>query len=85
MGSGLEPLQRLCCLQITWASVEWMVESPKAVVALPDSDLPPPPITVMSLNMLTFLNEKQKVNEIAAITCIVNHEGMCSNSLVPTI
>eukprot|EP00667_Euglena_gracilis_P000356 EG_transcript_356 len=60
--------------QITWASVEWMVESPKAVVALPDSDLPPPPITVMSLNMLTFLNEKQKVNEIAAITCIVNHE-----------
>jgi DNA polymerase alpha subunit A len=58
--------------QITWASIEWSVDTPKAVTVIPDSQHPPPPLTILRLNMLTFLNEKQKVNEIAAVTCIVN-------------
>ena len=47
--------------QITWASIEWSVDTPKAVTVIPDSQHPPPPLTILSLNMLTFLNEKQKV------------------------
>uniref|UniRef100_A0A7S1IK49 DNA polymerase n=1 Tax=Eutreptiella gymnastica TaxID=73025 RepID=A0A7S1IK49_9EUGL len=72
--------------QITWASEEYSVDTYKSVTALPDTDHRPPPLTVMSLNMLTFLNESKKVNEIAAVTCVVNREvsmdGQVNNNAV---
>lgn len=39
------------------------------------SDLPPPPLVVMSLSMRTVINPKDKANEIASVSTSVYHEG----------
>ena len=39
------------------------VDSPKCVVRVEEA-VPPPPLTVLSLRMLTILNQKTKSNEV---------------------
>eukprot|EP00906_Rhabdomonas_costata_P031051 RCo043888 len=58
--------------KLSWCTHEFAVSSPKDVSPLPDdASHPPVPLTVMSVHLVTYLNEKQRVNEIAAMTCVV--------------
>eukprot|EP01012_Entosiphon_sulcatum_P020481 TRINITY_DN2542_c0_g1_i1.p1 TRINITY_DN2542_c0_g1~~TRINITY_DN2542_c0_g1_i1.p1 ORF type:complete len:1368 (+),score=229.60 TRINITY_DN2542_c0_g1_i1:33-4136(+) len=58
-----KPEERKC----SWCTVETVVE-PKRVIPMPDATDPAPPVTILSLNLQTFLNHRN-VNEIACITC----------------
>ncbi|KAI7829018.1 DNA polymerase family B-domain-containing protein [Gamsiella multidivaricata] len=61
--------------KVSWCKSEFTVGNPKDIKPLNDSsDLPPPPLCVMSLSLRTVLNPKDKSNEVVAASTSVYHE-----------
>ncbi|KAF9429224.1 DNA-directed DNA polymerase alpha catalytic subunit pol1, partial [Entomortierella beljakovae] len=59
----------------SWCKSECIVSDPKDITPIRDSsDLPPPPLCVMSLSLRTVQNPKDKSNEIVAVNSRVYHE-----------
>ncbi|CAG8474984.1 7713_t:CDS:10 [Funneliformis mosseae] len=58
--------------KISWCKLELLVEDPKSINPLNESNLTehikPPPLTIMSLSLRTILNEQKQVNEIVAFS-----------------
>ncbi|GFN73923.1 DNA polymerase, partial [Plakobranchus ocellatus] len=66
----------LKCPQVTttatsWCKLEAIISKPEHV-CVSDVHLPPPPLTVMSLNLQTLPNPKTKQNEIVAAACLLH-------------
>ncbi|XP_012945500.1 DNA polymerase alpha catalytic subunit isoform X2 [Aplysia californica] len=55
----------------SWCKLEAMVLKPEHV-SVSDVTLPPPPLTVMTLNLRTLPNPKTRQNEIVAAACLVH-------------
>ncbi|KAG0237721.1 DNA-directed DNA polymerase alpha catalytic subunit pol1 [Actinomortierella wolfii] len=60
----------------SWCKLEVTIENPKDVVPIPENPSlpPPPPLCVMTLNMRTIINPKDKANEIVSVCTTVYHE-----------
>ncbi|KAG9067392.1 DNA-directed DNA polymerase alpha catalytic subunit pol1 [Linnemannia hyalina] len=61
--------------KVSWCKAEFIVDNEKYIKPMNESsDLPPPPLVVMSLSMRTVINPKDKTNEIASVSTSVYHE-----------
>ncbi|XP_041358143.1 DNA polymerase alpha catalytic subunit-like [Gigantopelta aegis] len=68
----------LKCPQITnppisWCKVEAFITKPENVSVVRDSNLTPPPLVVMTLNLRTLPNPKTHQNEIIAASCLIQN------------
>ena len=56
---------------ISWCKVEATVEKPVDVTVLQGSAVPPPPpLTVVALNVKTTINPRTHLNEISMVSCL---------------
>ncbi|KAH7045436.1 DNA polymerase family B-domain-containing protein [Linnemannia elongata] len=61
--------------KVSWCKAEFIVDNEKDIKPMNESsDLPPPPLVVMSLSMRTVINPKDKTNEIVSVSTSVYHE-----------
>ncbi|KAF9209565.1 DNA-directed DNA polymerase alpha catalytic subunit pol1 [Haplosporangium sp. Z 27] len=68
--------------KMSWCKSEFTVSDPKDITPLKEStDLPPPPLCVMSLSLRTVINPKDKSNEIVAVSSSVYHEVRLDDSV----
>jgi len=66
--------------QHSWCKLEYKLSTPKKNITqiMGTSSLLPPPLTVMSINMFTMMNEVKKTNEILMISAICCKGGAAS-------
>ncbi|KAF9155077.1 DNA-directed DNA polymerase alpha catalytic subunit pol1 [Linnemannia schmuckeri] len=61
--------------KVSWCKAEFIVDNEKDIKPMNESsDLPPPPLVVMSLSLRTVINPKDKANEIVSVSTSVYHE-----------
>ncbi|KAF9908957.1 DNA-directed DNA polymerase alpha catalytic subunit pol1 [Linnemannia zychae] len=61
--------------KVSWCKSEFIVDDEKNIRPMKDTtDLPPPPLVVMSLSLRTVINPKDKANEIVSVSTSVYHE-----------
>jgi len=65
----------------SWCKLEAVISKPEHVCVSEES-LPPPPLTVMTLNLRTLPNPKTRQNEIVAAACLV-HSNFYMNKPAP--
>ncbi|GFR77685.1 DNA polymerase, partial [Elysia marginata] len=65
----------------SWCKLEAVISKPEHV-SVSDVHLPPPPLTVMTLNLQTLPNPKTKQNEIVAAACLL-HTGFHMDKPAP--
>ncbi|KAF9933576.1 DNA-directed DNA polymerase alpha catalytic subunit pol1 [Mortierella alpina] len=66
---------KLNSTKVSWCKSEFLVSDAKHIAPMKDSsDLPPPPLSVMSLSLRTVINPKDKSNEIVSVCTTVYHE-----------
>ncbi|KAI8347087.1 DNA polymerase family B-domain-containing protein [Mortierella sp. GBAus27b] len=60
---------------VSWCKSEFVVDDPKHVTPLLElANLPPPPLSLISLSTRTVLNQKDKMNEIVAVSVSIYPE-----------
>ncbi len=57
---------------VSWCKIELIVNKANAQIKVDSEQKPSPDFTLISLNIKTFLNPNTKLNEIIAISCLVN-------------
>ncbi|KAG0199110.1 DNA-directed DNA polymerase alpha catalytic subunit pol1 [Mortierella sp. GBA30] len=66
---------RMNSSKVSWCKSEFSVENAKFINPMKESsELPPPPLCVMSLSLRTIINPKDKSNEIVSVCSTVYHE-----------
>jgi DNA polymerase alpha subunit A len=60
----------------SYAMMEAVVEDPK-MISVTKEKLDPPPLTLMSLSIKTYLNAKTNKNEVAVISAIIHKDVLC--------
>lgn len=58
----------------SWCKTEVTCSSPNYVTLAESQKAPPPPITVLTINVRTALNPKLMKNEVVMISCLVNNK-----------
>ncbi|CAL1543599.1 unnamed protein product [Lymnaea stagnalis] len=57
----------------SWCKLEAVISKPEHVV-ISETNQPPPPLVVMTLNLQTLPNPKTRQNEIVAAACLIHHD-----------
>ncbi|KAJ1655135.1 DNA-directed DNA polymerase alpha catalytic subunit pol1 [Dispira simplex] len=71
--------------QVSWCQLEAVVNDPKGVIPMEDSDplKPncPPPLTVMTINLKTLVSAKKTSKEIIVANLLINRQVNCDSSV----